>query len=563
VYGPTETTIWSTAGVVDTSIGIDIGMPIANTRLYVLDPQGRAVEPSFPGELWIGGDGLAVGYWNRPELTAERFVTGLPAAPQERLYRTGDRARWTSDGRLLHHGRLDNQVKLRGHRIELGEVEAVLHGVPGVSSAVVIVRDDRLVGYLVAAPGVDLNTTEVKSVAAVSLPQYMVPDVLVVLDELPLTANKKIDRNRLPAPTITSGSLFEKPRDATEITLARMWTEILGVPEVGIHDNFFDIGGHSLLAVRLSAAVRREWDVDIPVSVLLRHGTVAELAIIVRRGAPEKSGVPVVTLRDGQPGRRPLLLFHPFGGTVFCYVELTRHLPTGRAVLAVEAPGIESAGEAEVSVEEMARLYLKWIREVQPTGPYALGGWCFGGVVAYEVAGLLQEKGEEIELLVAIDSRAPVEENMPTSADDSTLLSWFARDLAVPYGKSLDISADVLRDLGGDAAFDHILREAAAIGVLAQDADRAQLLRYFEAYLANGIALQTYLPEPKKLEMLLLRARDEPDTYGPALGWESLVAGGLRTVDIPGDHNSVMYPPHAAVAAQAIAPYLTEDRNDD
>ncbi|MET9411990.1 amino acid adenylation domain-containing protein [Streptomyces sp. NPDC002935] len=562
VYGPTETTVWSTAGLVEPSSGIDIGAPLANTQLYVLDPQGRGVEPGFPGELWIGGDGLALGYWDRPELTAERFVTGLPAAPSRRLYRTGDRARWTSDGRLLHHGRLDNQIKLRGYRIELSEVEAVLGAVDGVSTAVVVVRDDRLVAYLVAEPGAELRTADVKSAAAVSLPPYMVPGIVMVLDELPLTANKKIDRGRLPEPVLASDAGFEKPRDATEITLARMWTEILGISQVGIRDNFFDVGGHSLLAVRLSSAIRAEWDVEVPISVMLRQGTIAELAAIVRSGGQETSRAPLVTLREGDPEQRPVFLFHPFGGTVFCYVELTRHLPPGRPVLAIEAPGIQNEGEAEISVEAMATRYIDYLREVQPAGPYALGGWCFGGVIGYEVAGQLRAAGEEIEFLFGIDSRAPIEDNIPESADDSTILSWFARDLAVPAGKTLDIPADDLRALGGDAAFDHILQRAAAIGVLAEDADRAQILRYFEAYLANGIALQTYLPEPADLDLVLLRAADEPAEYGPKLGWEALIKGSLHVIDVSGDHNSVMYPPHAEIAAQAIAAHM-EGPTDD
>ncbi|MHC3424448.1 non-ribosomal peptide synthetase [Streptomyces sp. DT18] len=563
VYGPTETTVWSTAGTVVPAGGIDIGAPLAHTRLYVLDARGRAVEPGFPGELWIGGAGLATGYWDRAELTAERFVTGLPAAPGERLYRTGDRARWTGGGRLRHHGRLDNQVKLRGYRVELSEVETVLEAVDGVLTAVAAIHEDRLVAYVLADPGAEAPTQAgIRAAAALSLPPYMVPGIVMVLDELPLTANKKVDRARLPRPVASSDAGFEKPRDATEITLARMWTEILGLDRIGVHDHFFDVGGHSLLAVRLSAAIRAEWDIDLPISVLLgSQGTVAELASLVRSGGQETAHGPLVTLREAAPredgtAQGPLFLFHPFGGTVFCYVELTRHLPEGRAVLAVEAPGIQQEGEAEISVEAMATRYIELLREVRPHGPYALGGWCFGGVIAYEVARQLRALGEETEFVVGIDSRAPVEENIPDSADDATLLSWFARDLAVPAGKTLDIPAERLRELGGDAAFDHILEEAAALGVLAQDADRAQILRYFEAYLANGIALQTYLPEPAPLDFLLLRAADEETDYGPSLGWDSLIKGDLRVVDVPGDHNSVMYPPHARVAARAIAPLV-------
>ncbi len=312
-----------------------------------------------------------------------------------------------------------------------------------------MVRDDRLVAYLLAENGAELKPSEVRSAAGVSLPPYMVPGIVMVLDELPLTANKKIDRNRLPEPVVSSDAGFEKPRDATEITLARMWTEILGVSQVGVHDHFFDVGGHSLLAVRLSSAISAEWDVEIPISVMLgRQGTVAELAAIVRSGGQETARGPLVTLREGEPEQRPVFLFHPFGGTVFCYVELTRHLPPGRPVLAIEAPGIQNEGEAEISVEAMATRYIDLLKEVQPNGPYALGGWCFGGVIAYEVAGQLRAEGEEIEFIIGIDSRAPVEENIPESADDSTILSWFARDLAVPAGKTLDIPADELRALG-------------------------------------------------------------------------------------------------------------------
>ncbi|HEX3783255.1 MAG TPA: amino acid adenylation domain-containing protein [Pseudonocardiaceae bacterium] len=562
-YGPTETTIYSTSGLVDVSVGVDIGTPLANTQVYVLDPQGRRVEPGFTGELWIGGAGLAVGYWDRPELTAERFVSGLPAAPNQRLYRTGDRARWTSDGRLLYHGRLDNQVKLRGYRIELAEVEAVLETIDGVGAAAVIARDDQLVAYVTAQPGVELTPAAIRSAAAVSLPTYMVPGIVMILDELPLTSSRKIDRNRLPEPVATSEAAFVKPRDATEITLARIWTDVLGIHEVGIHDNFFDIGGHSLLAVRLGAAIRAEWDVEVPNSMLLRHGTIAELATIVSSGGQDASRIPVVTLRRGDSTgeQRPIFLIHPLGGTVFCYVELTRHLPAGRPVLAIEAPGIEAEGEAEVGVESMATRYIGYLREIQPVGPYVLGGWCFGGAVAYEVAGQLRRAGEEIELLFAIDSRAPIPANTPEIADDATLLSWFARDLAIPYGTTLDIPAEHLRTLGSDAAFDHIVEQATAIGILAGNADRALILRYFEAYLASGIALQTYLPEPNTLDLLLLRAMDEPVDYGPNLGWEELIKGTLQTVDIAGDHNSLMYPPQAEVVGSTVAAHLKTHSN--
>ena len=562
VYGPTETTIWSTAGRVDPANGIDLGVPLDNTLLYVTDPFGRFVAPGMYGELWIGGAGLAQGYWGRHDLTDERFRSDLPCAPGERLYRTGDRVRWSADGRLQHHGRLDSQVKVRGYRIELAEVEAVLGAIPGVAAAAVDVREDRLVAYLVptddAAEGA-LGTAAVLAAAARSLPPYMVPSAVTMLHELPLTANKKIDRSALPAPQASSTAAFLEPRDAVEITLARMWGELLGIERVGIHDDFFELGGHSLLAVRLSAMIRDEWGRQLKVNDLLRHSTIEDLAVQLRDQATAAQG-PLVTLRQGNADQRPLLLFHPFGGTVFCYVELARRLPPGVPVVAIEAPGLDVVAGSEMTVETMAAHYLSLVREVQPEGPYALGGWCFGGVVAFEAARQLLRDGESVELLVTIDSRAPLAANVPEGADDLTLLSWFARDLAVPYGRTLDIAPEEFRGLDPDAAFDHVLERAAAIGVLAPDSDRDQMRRYFEVYLASGVALQLYAPPPVDLDLVLLKASDEVADYGPVLGWDALVAGDLQVVPVPGDHNSVMQPPNAATVASVIGSHLADRR---
>jgi thioesterase domain-containing protein/acyl carrier protein len=338
--------------------------------------------------------------------------------------------------------------------------------------------------------------------------------------------------------------------------LARIWCEVLNLPRVGIHDDFFDLGGHSMLAVRVSAAIQSEWGVELRMSALLTHSTIAELATLLRRDGQDAGHGPVVTLRRGQADQRPLFLFHPFGGTVFCYVELSRHLPPERPCLAIEAPGLNQEGDAEVSVEVMAARYLEHVREIQPRGPYSLGGWCFGGVIAFEAARQLSAEGETVDLLAAIDSRAPIPANVPETADDATLLSWFARDLAVPFGKNLDIPAEELRDRDSEAAFDHILLRAAEIGVLAEDADRAQVLRHFESYLANGIALQTYEPAPTDVDLLLLRATDEPADYGPSLGWSELVKGTLQIVDVPGDHNSVMYAPQSEIVGAVLAEHM-------
>ncbi len=553
VYGPTETTVWSTATRVRAGEPIHLGAPIGNTQLYVLDEQGRPVPPGVLGELWIGGEGLALDYWQMPELTAKQFTT-LPTLPHAgRLYRTGDRVRWSADGFLTHHGRLDFQVKLRGYRIELGEVETVLRRQPDISDVAVIVREDRpghqrLVAYLI---GERRSPTVLDAALREVLPTYMVPSAFVFLDELPQTANRKVDRKALPAPDDSvSQENFLAPRDATEIQLAHLFAELLGLQQVGIHDDFFALGGHSLLAVQLVAGINRLFGIELPVSSLIQHGSIAALAVQLR-GETDAAQSMLLTLRAGKE-IQALWLFHPIGGNVFCYLELARQADPQRPVLAFQAPGLDAEGEAEVTVEAIARRYVAHLRERQPSGPYLLGGWCFGGVIAFEAARQLRDAGEEVRGVALIDTRAPIPANLPSDGDDATLLSWFARDLATPFGKSLKIEPETLRALPAEDMFDYVLTAAKEIEVLTADADTAQLHRYFEVYIANAIALQMYFPPAATLPVMLVRAIDEQEDYGPTLGWSELAPASLTMIELPGDHNSIMYAPQASAVAKAI-----------
>lgn len=560
LYGPTETTVWSTAVRLMLDEPVHVGRAIANTQLYVLDSQGYPVPPGVVGELWIGGDGLALDYWNKPELTAERFriLDTLPHAG--RVYRTGDRVRWTAGGRLEHHGRIDFQIKLRGYRIELGEIESVLRRHPVVSDVVVVVREDqpgnpRLVAYMVTT-GVVPTQEELRETLRAELPAYMLPSAFVFLDHLPQTPNRKIDRKALPIPAISpQESNYIAPRDELEIQLAGLFSDLLGMPRIGIEDNFFDLGGHSLLAVQLVAGIKRLFDVELSVAELIQHATIAALANRLRRGGDARPSM-LLTLR-ARRDVQPLWLFHPIGGSVFCYLELCQQLASERPVLAIQSPGLIGAGEAEVTIEAMATRYIGLIREKQPHGPYLLGGWCFGGIIAFEVARRLRDAGEEITGITLIDTRAPIPANVPNDADDATLLSWFARDLATPYGKSLRIPPEVLRALPNESMLEYVLNEAKAINVLPSNADIDQFSRYFEVYIANGIALQLYFPPRDSLPVLLVKAVDELEDYGPTLGWDELVSSNLTKVDLPGDHNSIMYAPQAKAVATTIDHYFS------
>jgi acyl-CoA synthetase (AMP-forming)/AMP-acid ligase II len=254
LYGPTETTIWSTVHRVTKTDGVPIGVPIANTRVYVLDPSGAPTPPGVPGELFIGGDGVAKGYLNRPELTAERFVPDpFDVTAGARMYRTGDRARFRADGRLEHLGRLDHQIKLRGYRIELGEIESALGALAAVGHAVAEVRGDRLVAYVVFAKGEELTASEIRASLRDTLPDYMIPSLVVPLDALPLTPNGKVDRRALPDPlraTVRAAVEYVAPATPTEVAIADVWRLVLGVDRVSTGDNFFELGGHSLLSIR-------------------------------------------------------------------------------------------------------------------------------------------------------------------------------------------------------------------------------------------------------------------------------------------------------------------------
>ncbi|OLE49545.1 MAG: hypothetical protein AUI36_20375 [Cyanobacteria bacterium 13_1_40CM_2_61_4] len=287
LYGPTETTIWSTVAKVEPGVDpIIVGRAIANTQIYVLDNGLQPVPVGVPGELFIGGDGLARGYLHRPELTAEKFIRHpFGSGPEARLYRTGDRARWRADGNIELLGRLDHQVKIRGFRIELGEIESVLQQAPGVREAVVVVRQDapgdpRLVAYLTTYRQTTVSINELRSFLREGLPDYMVPAAFVTLDALPLTPNGKVDRRALPAPESYRPELrttFVAPGTGLEQTIAEIWQEVLLVEKPGANDNFFDLGGHSLHVVQVQTSLREKLGADIPVLKLFQYPTIRSL----------------------------------------------------------------------------------------------------------------------------------------------------------------------------------------------------------------------------------------------------------------------------------------------
>ncbi|WAL97007.1 non-ribosomal peptide synthetase [Streptomyces sp. Je 1-369] len=409
-YGPTEThivTAHSLPGETqDWPASAPIGSPVPNSRAYVLDDRLRPVPPGVVGELYVGGATVARGYLHRPGLTAERFVADPFGAAGTRMYRTGDLARWNRDGELEFLGRADGQVKVRGFRIEPGEIEAVLRRHDDIARAAVTVREDRpgdkrLVAYVVPSARAALVPSRVRRFVGEHLPEFMVP-MIVEVDRLPLTPSGKLDRRALPAPLHVRPAPADERRTPREETLCELFAEVLGVDGVGLDDDFFDLGGHSLLASRLVSRVRAVLGAELGIRTLFEAPTVAGLAGRLDR-AQSDSFATLLPLR-AEGNLAPVFLVHPIGGLSWCYSRLLPYIPKGHPVFGLQSSGFGGTGQRPESVRELARTYVSVIREVQADGPYTLMGWSFGGTVAQEMAVALEELGESVPLLVLFDA---------------------------------------------------------------------------------------------------------------------------------------------------------------
>jgi thioesterase domain-containing protein/acyl carrier protein len=568
LYGPTETTIWSTLERLDgplAAAGDDrpapIGRPLANTRALVLGPDLRLVPLLAAGELCLGGEGLARGYRGRPDLTAERFVPDpFAPAPGARLYRTGDLARLRPDGTLEILGRLDDQIKVRGFRVEPGEIEAALLRQPEVREAAAAARRDRHgVPHLIAwvAPGSPVTPDALRRRLQEVLPEYLVPSRIAVVDRLPRTPNGKTDRRALtdPEPLAEAGRGSALAATPVERTLARIWAELLGLDaeSLRLRDDFFELGGSSLLTTRLIVRVRAELGLEIPLFRVFQRPTIAGLAAWIeerrREGAVSAAGSFLALRASG--ARTPLFLVPPAAGSPLCYLDLTLGLSEDQPVYGFQAPGLQD-GEAPLGrVEKLSALFLQELRAVQPAGPYRLGGWSFGALVALEMARSLEAAGETVEILAVIAGggvqRAPWRQRLQLRAAARLIRSlarglrempWprtYAelRALASWVGVSLPESTRPFAQ-GGLAARLRLVRRLAGETARSLRVSRRHLgaaLRHAPAGYGGTIVLFRDLPP-------LPPGSAERDTV-VAL-FRGLARGGLEVVPTPGDHMTMM-----------------------
>ncbi|HBV14238.1 non-ribosomal peptide synthetase [Chryseobacterium carnipullorum] len=420
LYGPTEATIWVTAQKLRSSQRVTIGNGINNIHLYVLDKNDHILPVGVAGELYIGGSGVARGYWNNEELTHERFIAN-PFKEGDRLYKTGDLAKWLPDGNIEFLGRKDDQVKIRGYRIELGEIENTLSRLQGVTQSCVLAKQDnegnsRLVAYVVMEKELDKEVLQLQ--LGEILPEYMIPRLWVKLDEMPLTSNGKLDRKALP--DIDSSALSSKdyvaPRTETEKRLVEIWQELLKIEKVGIHDNFFELGGHSLLAFKIVTHINTIFDTDMRIALLFEFPTISQLAANMNAKSLFDNDILIPLQKSGN--KKALFLAPDGSGTCHVYGGLTESLGSNQPVYGFHSPGLDGESKLAESLEEMVTRFVDEMQKVDPHGPYRLGGYSFGAIIAYQMALQLKEKGFEVDELIFFDGKPESEINGNIEEED-------------------------------------------------------------------------------------------------------------------------------------------------
>jgi amino acid adenylation domain-containing protein len=581
LYGPSETTIWSTTHkVAADEEPVPIGRPIANIQVHVLDGHRQPVPIGVPGELYIGGAGLAQGYVNRPELTAEKFI-GNPFSsdPEDRLYRTGDSVRWRRDGALEFLGRLDYQIKLRGFRIEPGEIEAALAEHTQVRQAVVLLREDqpgdrRLVAYVVPADVHAAAPGDLRRFLGQKLPEYMVPAVFIELQTLPQSPNGKIDRKALPAPDSARPELagaYVAPATAVEEQLAAIWANVLGLERVGIHDNFFELGGHSLLAVQLFARMEKQFHQRLPLAVLFQHGTIASLARLLAKPASATPDVSVVALQESRSDSTPLFLIPSLGGELLFARLLIQHLGRELPVYGLQPRLTADVVKRFADFEATAAGYLQALREFQPQGSYALAGYSYGGLLAYEIARQVREQGGHVSLLAVLDTGPGRRGLPPRNGPRGRRLVALVRNL--PYWlveEGLRTSPVALLQRGKRYARRLLRRWLGRFGSVTPQAEFSDAFddvdriptQNRELMAALWQAFRVYVPKPYPGRVTLFRARTRSlfDQSPTDLGWSRLAQGGVDVRIIPGHHESILREPHIQMLARELKEALAASR---
>jgi amino acid adenylation domain-containing protein len=583
LYGSSEASADSTCYEISRSLDfttIPIGKPISNTQVYILDTNLQLVPIGVQGELFIGGAGLARGYLNHADWTSERFIPN-PFNPEisPKLYRTGDLARFLPDGNIEYLGRIGNQIKIRGMRVEVGEIETILRQHPAVSEAAVWWINDssetkRLVAYLIPK---DIHESKdfpisahFRQYLARWLPDYMIPAHFIKLEQLPLTTSGKVDYHALPTldlDQLDQNTTEESPRDQIEQMMLNLWEEVLGQTSISVQDNFFEIGGHSLLAIRLFSRIERELGQRLPIITIFQTPTIEGLAEIIRSGKVVDQN-PVLVPIQPSGSETPFFCIHGFGGGVTGYYDLAQLLGEDQPFIGVQAKGFESQDTPHTDVEEMASYYLTAIRTAQPKGPYYLGGYCYGGVVAFEIARQLETLGEEVALLAIFEGYAPIRADTGIYLKPLNILNFLKN---VPYwlhdfrkisgNQKLARVIIALRYLRKSLFGTYRTSSWLSLEDVMDNAD--QIPERQRVLMETHInAMLHYYPQPIRGQLTLFRVRGLSlfRSFDPTMGWSRLTKSGVQMRIIDGAHFNMTAKPQVESLARHLKASIKEAR---
>ncbi|TFF36839.1 non-ribosomal peptide synthetase [Mucilaginibacter psychrotolerans] len=574
MYGPTETTIWSTLKLINSDSEITIGKPVANTSVYILSETLAMVPDGEIGEIVIGGDGVAVGYLNRPELNAEKFVSNpFSGIPGDKMYRTGDLGKINPNGEISCLGRIDHQVKIRGYRIELEEIEHALGKQPDVKQAVVIAREDlpgdpRLAAYIVLAaegektPDFKLLTEQWQRELLATLPEYMVPDDFVEMETIPSTPNGKIDRKALPKPDyshINRTEAYCAPRTTNEKLVVDLWEELMGLTKISIFDNFFELGGRSLVAVRIMARLEQATGKRLPLATLFEHATAEKLAARLEINAEAITWDSLVPIKP-KGSKMPLYIVHGAGLHVLLFNALASHMDTEQPIFGLQAKGINGVDEPLDVMEDIARNYVNEIINRDAVGPYALAGYSLGGVIAYEMARQLIDMGKDVKMLAMFDASTDyTKKDLTLQAKIAGAVWRVLKQVAYTAVLFADDPKRTIEYKSGEIKkrVRKVYKKLFKIG----PAKKTGILIFGdEIDEKSETALHNYKLVPINVGIELFRAKKktfyiEDFKY---LGWKPYALKGVHVHDIPGEHNTIFAPPNDKQFAEVLQKCLNE-----
>ena len=569
VYGPTETTIWSTVNRINiTDEQITIGAPIANTQVYLLNSQGLLVEAGKTGEICIAGDGVAKGYWKRPELTVEKFIDNdFNNDQQAKLYRTGDLGRLLPSGEILCLGRIDHQVKIRGHRIELGEIEEALDEEVEILSSVVVVNSSRLMAFVIINEARDFsedNIAKWKKNLSAKLPDYMVPQDFNLVAEFPKTLNGKIDRKSLldHASEKRKTTHFTAPRSKTEHLVGAIWQDCLGLNSIDIFINFFELGGHSLIAVKVMVRIEKETGENYPLSSLLEYPTIEKLAKFIDSDKDISSWSSLTPIKTSG-NKAPLYVIHGADHNVLIFETLSRTLDKEQPVYGLQAKGLNGIDAPHDSIEKMAAHYVAEIVESNPTGPYAIAGYSLGGIIAFEMVKILKAQNKKVSSLIILDSYVYPMYNHEVSFKKTRA------HLSYSLGQVGFVARMMLLDKENFSRWLDILKAKIKSSYLRIKLGREaqHKLEYpwpLELDDMHRLAVHNYQIIPEDLEIDLLKVEDNNIFYAHDtnyLGWREVAKSGVIRHVIPGNHKNMFQSPNDKVLGRILQAILDRDHD--